>query len=467
MYVDSMGNIGVTSDPQKVRPGMIYVDLSSRRDKKQIYEAYMNGAYLIFTPYNISDPELPVIKVNNPQDTINIVIDKFYRTQDRKAKIVAVFGESDKSTLLELIQCILCGRSDILSINGKRKNISFHRSRSNIEEFFNVFMDMHKAGVDIIPIGIDMNTSNLLNIGNMDIDCAILTDKGCMEGCDCCHGEVCYSKIFEKKVVILNNDEPYALKAVEGCKDVTVITYGLNKKASVTASSIDIGEDICFNFCVQRSFRTKKGRLVEPFEIPIRLKALGTHNIYNALAAITCGLYYDSDIERIKPVVESYKVPARHFQKVYDGEFTIIDNYCVSIYDYNAAFESIQILNYENLILIVSVSRGASLRFHGEKARLIAEWVKMLKCREVILTSCMDGDTRISELPIKTLRIYKKVFKENGIPFKYYHLLCNAIERGLSIVGRKDLFVMLGSDEMNMAQRLLHRQLLMDNACKN
>lgn len=441
MYVDSKGNIGVTADPQKVRPGMIYVDLSDSRNRRQIYEAYMNGAYLIFTPYNISDPDLPVVKVKNPQDTLNVMFDRFYGKQEHDTRLIAVFGDGSKSMLLELLQSIL-----------NNKNAGY------------------KEGIDTIPITIDANISNLFYISNLGIDCAIITDSGYIEGGCEGRGTTDYlSRFLQKRAIIVNNDEAYAMKAAELCRDTTLITYGLNKKAVVTASSLDIGEGICFNYCVQKCFRSRSGKIIEPFEIPIRLNVVGSHNIYNALAAITCGLYYDADIAVIKHLSESYKAPARHFQKIYEGDFVIIDNYCGSIYDFNAAFESMQILNYEKLILIISISPDTSMSFHREKARLIAEWAKMLKCKEIILTSCMDGDLRIGELPLKSIRIYKRIFKENDIHFRYYHLLQHAIDRGLSLVDKKELLMLMGSDEMNSAKGLLykHFQPVGDNEKKH
>lgn len=434
MNVDSKVSIGVTADPQKVRPGMIYIDLAGRKNRRQIYEAYMNGAYLIFTPYNISDPELPVVKVKNPQDTLYMMFNRFYGVMDHNRKLVAVFGESSKSMLLDLIQEIMSSKNP--SGNGR---------------------------IDAIPITIDADISNLFYLGNIGIDCAIITDKGYLKGSreNRLSAEI-VSRLLHKKTIIVNNDEPLAIKAAEACNDITVLTYGLNKKAIATASSIDIDESIYFNFCLRKSFRSRSGSIVVPFEIPVRLNALGSHNIYSALAAITCGLYYDTDINAIKELVESYEAPARHFQKVYEGEYAIIDNYCGSIYDYNAAFESMQILSYENLVLIISLSGNSGISFHIEKASLIAEWAKMLKCKEVILTSCMDGDMQFGELPMKNIRIYKKIFKDYKIPFRYYHLLQHAIERGLSQLGRKELLLMLGSDEMNIAQRLLKKQLGLD-----
>ncbi|HYE84071.1 MAG TPA: Mur ligase family protein [Clostridia bacterium] len=460
MSVDSMGSIGVTADPQKVRPGMIYVDLSGTRNRRQIYEAYSNGASLIFTPYNISDPELPVIKVRNPRDTFYMMVDRFLGKQGYHPQLIGVIGDVDKSVLIELIQCILYGKTDKEWMNNWNRSKTSLGNRHNLEDFFSAFTDLYKSGMNIIPIAIDTNAGRLFYSGNISLDCAILTDKGSIERNYKGHSIIDFlASSNEKKSIIMNNDENYGIKAAEESKEIRIITYGLNTKAVVTASSIDVDEITCFNYCVQRSFQTRSGKRIEPFEIPVHLNSLGGHNIYNALAAITCGLYYDEDIGRIKAAVESYKAPARHFQRIFDGDFTIIDNYCSSIHDYTEVFDSMQILSYENLIPIISVSQDANLSFHGEKARLITEWAGILKCREVILTSCMDGDFRVGELPIKSMRIYKRILKENGVSFRYYHLLQHAIERGLSLLNKRDLMIMLGGDEMNIAHKLLHRRL--------
>ena len=460
MSVDSMGSIGVTADPQKVRPGMVYIDMSGVKNMKQIYEAYSNGASLIFTPYNVSDPELPVIKVRNPRDTFYMMIDSYFGKQGYHPQLIGVLGELDKSVLIELIRSILYGRM------GKEKSTIWNISktcsgdRQNIEEFFLTFTDMYKSGMNLIPIAIDNNASSFLYSRNISLDCAILIDRGSLEKSNNGRFIIDYfAGLPEQKTIIINNDDSNGIKKAEESKNIRVITYGLNKKADVTASSIDVDEVIRLNYCVQKSFQTRSGSRIEPFEIPLRMNAMGSHSIYNALAAVTCGLYYDRDIEDIKAAVESYKTPARHFQKIYDGDFTVIDNYCNSICDFMEAFDSMQMLSYDNLVLIISVSRDSNLNYHWEKANLITGWAGTLKCREIILTSCMDGDFHVGELPMKSLRIYKKVLKENGVHFRYYHLLQHAIERSLSLVNKKDMIIMLGGDEMNIAHKLLCRRL--------
>ncbi|HOR86652.1 MAG TPA: Mur ligase family protein [Bacillota bacterium] len=427
MNVESPEGLGVTADLQKVRPGMIFVDLSYRRNKRRIYEAYDKGASLIFTPHDITDPDLPVINVGNHRDTLYKMFDRLFGNRGKMPKLIGVFGESDKSVLIELIQSI------------------FYRADDEIL-------------TDVIPISVNTNAGNI-SCFDMNFDCAILADRSTSEGNNSRPVPDMAFELSKKKNIIINNDEYSGIKAAEDLAGVRSITYGLNKKAVVTASSIDVNEITCFNYCVQKSFYTRKGERIEPFEIPIRLNAMGSHNVYNALAAITCGLYYDKDIGSLKNSIERYKASSRHFQKIYDGEYVIIDNYCSSIYDYTAVFDSIQILSYENLILIISVSQSANPALHGEKARLITEWARILKCKEVILTSCMDGDSHIGELPLKSMRIYKRIFKENDVTFRYYHLLHHAIDKSLLLLEKHDLLVMLGGDEMNAAQRILCNRL--------
>lgn len=71
------------------------------------------------------------------------------------------------------------------------------------------------------------------------------------------------------------------------CERVYPITYGLNGKTTVTASSIDDIDGICFSYCLQRSIVTSTGNLIQPFEKPI--KTIGEYdNISFLLAAYTC-----------------------------------------------------------------------------------------------------------------------------------------------------------------------------------
>lgn len=460
MYLDSLGGIGVTADSHKVKPGMIYVDLSGRRNIKELYKAYGNGAYLIFTPHNISDPNLPVIKVNNPHDTLSMLIQHFLTRPEIRTSLIAVIGNGNKDVILELIESILYDRAISRKAEIRYDGPARYNGMAEIESMLERLSSASAGGGDIIPVALDTNPRILSYYNDFKFDCAIINDAGILD----------YSqenlinvklvnefllKVLEGKTIIINNDEPFVMRAVELGREITPITCGLNKKAAVTASSIDIGEITRFNYCVQRSFRTKSGKLIEPFEMPLSINAIGSHIIYNALAAITCGLYYDADIEKIKSAVERYKVPERHFEKIYSNRFTVIDNYCNSPLDFKAVFELLQIMNYKNLYLIISINQNSGIHAEGAKAAVISEWAKILKCKNISITSCMDGGADIQEFPLRNIRIYKKIFKDKDIPFRYYHLLQHAAEHALRHIQKGDLLVFLGGNEISKSKELI------------
>jgi hypothetical protein len=71
------------------------------------------------------------------------------------------------------------------------------------------------------------------------------------------------------------------------CDSIYPVTYGLNGKTTITTSSIDDTEKLCFSFCLQRSILSLSDKIIQPFETPIL--AEGEYDDINYyLAAYTC-----------------------------------------------------------------------------------------------------------------------------------------------------------------------------------
>lgn len=103
MFMDNFERFGVTADCKKVLPGMVYVNLPENKSRREIYNAYNNGASVIFTTQNISDPELPVIKVSNVYETMLLMLNKHFQSPQERVKLVAVSGSNDKDIVLDLL----------------------------------------------------------------------------------------------------------------------------------------------------------------------------------------------------------------------------------------------------------------------------------------------------------------------------------------------------------------------------
>jgi len=89
------------------------------------------------------------------------------------------------------------------------------------------------------------------------------------------------------RMVMVSADEKELCRKLCGVAGVrTVVSYGLNGKACITASSVD--EDRLL-ICLQRAFPDITGSVVERREFAVRREGLGSGMMMAAVAAALCG----------------------------------------------------------------------------------------------------------------------------------------------------------------------------------
>lgn len=106
--------------------------------------------------------------------------------------------------------------------------------------------------------------------------------------------------LTEGGFLLLNSDEKDICRQLT-LKGGRLITYGLNNKCCVTASSITEGQYKTIQCCIQRSFSCLNGEVAmqQEFSVSITNPALTTHNVLAAVtAAILCGVTVDEIANR-------------------------------------------------------------------------------------------------------------------------------------------------------------------------
>ena len=127
------------------------------------------------------------------------------------------------------------------------------------------------------------------------------------------------------KNIIINSDSDQSLRVIKGITNLYTITYGLNHKSTVTASTISaVQEKMQYNYYLQRGIVSHKGNEIMVQEVPVEVNLVGFQNIYNTLASITTAILYDLDIEDVKflhedlsellPVFEAIQLPSAAHQ---------------------------------------------------------------------------------------------------------------------------------------------------------
>ncbi|MDD2481211.1 MAG: hypothetical protein WCY24_04540 [Lutispora sp.] len=295
-----LGVKGFTSNPLNVKSGMIYIDLDSK-NRSNIYNAYNNGASQIITNKSISDPSIPIIVVKDIEAAYLALLNLAYEKPLEKINFVGIYGDNRGDLVTRMLDAIFACYFSQPAIKKELTNFTYalvsEKLKSIAEKFFYYILLCLSNNTSIIPLNYSIDLVRFESLIKPRYDCNILIDE-CQTT-----DNIIYNNNSSKPFII-NIDEPNILQVINVENENIVITYGLNKKAAVTATSIEYDEITKFNYCLQRTFYSKSGRIVEPFEVPISLKGLGINKIYSALASISCALYYDIDLSCIKRALD-------------------------------------------------------------------------------------------------------------------------------------------------------------------
>ena len=123
---------------------------------------------------------------------------------------------------------------------------------------------------------VSITDSSIENIRNIKFDIVIVCNSlEKIEGKEKCVRDI----LNNSKYLLLNADaniENLMLKDI----NIKIITYGLNQKSTITASSIKENQII---ICIQRSFKNLQSDIVEPKEVKSQIMKNNIKNIYNSL----------------------------------------------------------------------------------------------------------------------------------------------------------------------------------------
>ena len=149
----------------------------------------------------------------------------------------------------------------------------------------------------------------ITNIGMSHIE-----NLGSQEGIFKAKTEIC--EFFDKdSLLIVNGDDEYLKKALE-FKKFPVVSYGIENNCDFRARDIEnLGLD-----------GTKFSVDIYGREHRIYVKTPGVHNVYNALAAIACGVHYSVSPDRIKEGIENFTLTKMRMAVEKTGTLTVIND---------------------------------------------------------------------------------------------------------------------------------------------
>ncbi len=358
---------GISTDSRKVKKGELFIVLKGPRYDGQdfIPEALEKGACGILVS------KLPITCHLSPvtilaKDTLKALgqIAKYYR-EKFNLPVVAVTGSTGKTTTKDMIASILSLKLSVLKTEGNFNN--------EVGVPLTLFRLSKKHQVAVLELGMSAlgeierltrisspRMGVMTNVGEVH-----LQYLGNVQRVARAKAELVYA-LGKDDVAILNMDDSYVRDMKKGIK-ARIITYGIRERAEVVAEGIENLGEGGMRFTL---------RIMEE-GLPLHLRYLGYHNIYNALAAAAATHALDMKKEIIREGLSQLQPLAGRMKIMKIRGLTILDDtYNASPKSFIAAIETLRDLSPKGKKILVAgdmleLGKGASLS-HKETGVYVA-----------------------------------------------------------------------------------------------
>ena len=292
---------GISTDTRKIKVGDVFFGIKGENFDGGAYSAiaFESGAVLAVVnedaPVGI-ETEFPVVRV---KDTVTALGDaaREYRSMFG-GKVIGITGTNGKTTVKEMVLCILKKRYKVHGTSGNfNNNIGLPLSLFGLDDnqdcaVFEMGMSApgeiaYLAGIARPEIGI------ILNVGPAHMEFF----RGMDEIADA--KTELLGALPENGIAVLNADDKYLMARENRCF-CRVMKFGIDNPADFRGQNVVIHEDGCASFTVEGC--------------SVRLQVPGYHTVYNALAAWSAGRLMGLRANTIAEALENFTSPGMRMQ---------------------------------------------------------------------------------------------------------------------------------------------------------
>jgi UDP-N-acetylmuramoyl-tripeptide--D-alanyl-D-alanine ligase len=280
---------------------------------------------VVHKPVEVKNPKINVIRV---KDTVRALGDlaRFHRLRFN-IPVIALTGSAGKTTSKEMIAAVLSGKYKVLKNEGTQNNhIGVPLTLLKLKPSHQIVVlecGTNQPG-DIIWLA-DVARPNIVvftNIGESHLE-KLKTTGGVLK-----EKWALTSFMGANDTVMINADD--VLLSRHRQKNIfKVMTYGMKAKADWQATDVHINDGRYLHFRVG-------GKIVE-------LNSCGVNNVYNALAAVCCGVFFKVPPRDIVRALKSFEFPQGRGQIVRLGQGWLInDTYNANPVSMRLALQTLQ-----------------------------------------------------------------------------------------------------------------------------
>ncbi|MFA4985746.1 MAG: UDP-N-acetylmuramoyl-tripeptide--D-alanyl-D-alanine ligase [Candidatus Brocadiia bacterium] len=311
---------GVSTDTRMIGPGQLYVAIKGKNfdGHEFVADAKAKGALgaLVSKDVEIPEDDFVVIKVPDTRHGL-LSIAGFWRRKNPQTQVIAVTGTNGKTTTKEMIRWLLSAVGPtVASVKSYNNDIGVPLSLLEIRPYhrYCVIEIGASAPGEILPLAAVAlpSVSVITNIGIAHLE-GFKTRSNIIQT----KGEIikAIDRRSEKRFAVLNADDPAFPELKEFCKDIPYFTFGITSKdADVRPDSPEtvVEQTSAVHFSLS--------------ETPLSIPMGGTHNLYNALAALAVMKGLDLDLIRSAKRLSTFTPPPMRSNMFYVGPVVVIND---------------------------------------------------------------------------------------------------------------------------------------------
>jgi UDP-N-acetylmuramoyl-tripeptide--D-alanyl-D-alanine ligase len=305
----------VSTDTRSLQRGDLFVALPGEQFDGHDYLGQVAAAgavaAVVARPAELALPQLQVADTRQALGRLAA-----HNRQMYQGPLVAITGSSGKTTVKNMVQAVLSQQGQTLATQGNFNNeigvpLTLLRLHSECE-FAVVEMGAARAG-DIAWLCELAQPTVALLLNAMP---AHLQGFGSVNEVAAAKGEI-FDGLRQGSFAIINADQPWAGEWRKRAGEATIIDYGLDKPAAISATAIHSRGVEGISFIA----------LTPAGDAPIRLHLPGAHNIANALAAIAVGLACKLSLNAIREGLEAVRPAMGRMSVARSGQgVTVVDD---------------------------------------------------------------------------------------------------------------------------------------------
>lgn len=293
-----------------------------------IDKAIENGANCIVIEKDVlvENDEITLIKVDDTIKALTSFSSIFYEQPSKKLKTIGITGTNGKTSITYMIKGIFeeaKKEMGIIGTMGSRFADKVINNKNTTPDSLIIQKHLRKmldSGMEFCVMEVSSHALDLQRVEDVDFQVGVFTNLT--------EDHLDYHKTMEnyyksklklfnwaKKYNVINGDDEYGKRILQEMdNNIPVVTYGIDGDYDIYATDV-----VCHIKGVNFNLNTRKG------SIPIDLKLLGRFSVYNALAAIACGIIYDIDLPTIKKGIENIANIKGRFEIIpVDEDYSVI-----------------------------------------------------------------------------------------------------------------------------------------------